>query len=106
MAAGIIALVYGTIMSAGGVIAYKRIGSRASLIGGAVIGGLADIGGVFLLLGMPSGRGIALLGAVVATLFFGWSVSRAILAEGGHVGRPAGLAALSIVTAALLLWTA
>jgi uncharacterized membrane protein (UPF0136 family) len=103
--AAIWALAYGTIMSAGGVFAYKRIGSRPSLIGGAVIGGIADIGGIFMLLGMPTGRGIALLAAVLATLFFGWSLSRAMLTE-GRVARPAALAALSIVTAAILLWTA
>lgn len=91
-------------MSAGGAFAYRRRKSRPSLIGGAVIGGLADVGGVLLLLGMPEGRGIALMAALLATLFFGWSLSRAILAAGSP-GRPAGLAALSLVTAVLLLWT-
>jgi uncharacterized membrane protein (UPF0136 family) len=104
LVAAIIALVYGTIMAAGGAFAYRRIGSKASLIGGAVIGGIADVGGAFLLLGMPEGRGIAMLSAILATLFFGWSLSRAILTE-GRVGRPAGLAALSLVTVVLLLWT-
>jgi uncharacterized membrane protein (UPF0136 family) len=104
-AAALCAVIYGLVMIAGGVFAYRRVGSKPSLAGGGVTGGLALLGGAIMLGGSASGRGIALLGAVLAALFFGWSLSRAML-TGKKIGRPAGLLLLSVATAAVLRWAA
>ncbi len=101
--AAIWALVYGAAMTVGGVFAHRRVGSVPSLVGGTVLGGLAEIGGVMMLVGLPAGRGIALLGSVLAALFFGWSLSRAILNQRSK-GRAGGLFALSVATVAVLVW--
>lgn len=90
-------------MIAGGTLAYKRVKSRASLIGGLVVGGFAVLGALGMFAGMPSGRGIAMLGSVLAVLFFGWSLSRGILEE-KKVVRPAALLALSVAETAVLVW--
>jgi uncharacterized membrane protein (UPF0136 family) len=97
------AVAYGLLMIAGGVFAFRRVGSVPSLAGGGVTGGLALLGGAMMLGGSPAGRGVALAGAALAALFFGWSLSRAIL-TGKKAGRPAGLLVLSAAAAAVLLW--
>jgi len=97
------AVIYGLLMVAGGVFAFRRVGSVPSLAGGGVTGGLALLGGAMMMAGASTGRGLALLGAVLAALFFGWSLSRAML-TGKKLGRPAGLFVLSVATAAVLLW--
>jgi uncharacterized membrane protein (UPF0136 family) len=102
---GILTILYGVIMAVGGAMAYVRVRSTPSLIGGSVIGALAVIGGAMLTGGNPTGRGIALAGAVLASLFFGWSLSTAIRSEGSVIGRPAVLLTLSLAVAALLVAT-
>ena len=102
---GIVTMVYGAAMAAGGTAAWRRVGSLPSLIGGLTIGALALIGGGLMLGGNESGRAMALLGAVLATLFFGWSLSGAIRADDGPRARPAILFAVSFVVSAMLLAT-
>ncbi len=97
------ALLYGAVMLAGGVMGYRKAGSVPSLIGGGVIGGLALLGGALMLSGTVDGRGLALLGATIAILFFGWTLSRGILNR-TKVARPGLLLALSAVTAGILVW--
>lgn len=99
------AVIYGLVMIAGGVFAFRRVGSVPSLAGGGVTGGLALLGGAMMLGGAASGRGVALAGAGFAALFFAWSLARALMA-GKKVGRPAGLLGLSLAAAAVLLWAA
>ena len=99
------AVAYGVMMIAGGFFAYRRVGSLPSLVGGLVTGGLATLGGTMMLSGTPAGRGVAVLGAVLAALFFAWSLSRGML-SGQKLGRPAALLALSVAAAAVLLWSA
>ena len=97
-------LLYSLPIAGGGWAGWRLAGSRPSLLGGALVGGLALIGSLLMFGGNPDGRGIALLGAVLAVLFFGWRVSRGIL-ERGPIGRPAGILALSALEIAVLLLT-
>jgi len=99
------ALLYGIAMIAGGLLGFRRAGSRPSLIGGLVVGGFSILGAIGMFGGTVSGRGIALLGASLAVLFFGWTLSRAILNE-KRVHRPLALLVASVLTAAVVLWGA
>ena len=54
--------------------------------------------------GVEAGRGIALLAAVLAVLFFGWRISRGVL-ERKPLGRAGGILALSALEVAVLLLT-
>jgi uncharacterized membrane protein (UPF0136 family) len=101
----LVAVAYGLLMIAGGVFAYRRIGSVPSLVGGGATGGLALLGGAMMLGGSQVGRPVALAGAGLAALFFAWSLVRAV-ATGKKAGRPAGLLALSVAAAAVLIWAA
>jgi hypothetical protein len=56
-----------------------------------------------MLSGSANGRGLALLGATIAILFFGWSLSRGILSR-TRLARPVALLALSLATAGILVW--
>jgi uncharacterized membrane protein (UPF0136 family) len=100
-----VTILYGALLGGGGLLAWRRIRSLPSLLGGTVLGGLAIAGGLLLLGGGEIGRGLALLAAVLATLFFGWSLSGALRSEEPRVIRPAALFAVSLVEAALLVAT-
>lgn len=97
-------LFYAFVMGGGGWAGWRLARSRPSLLGGALVGGLALIGSLLMFGGNPAGRGTALLGAVLAVLFSGWRASRGIL-EREPVGRPAGILALSGLEVAVLLLT-
>jgi len=99
---GVVATIYGLLMITGGVMGYRLAGSRASLIGGSVIGGLASIGGVMLFAGIETGRGIAVFASVGAAMYFGWAMSRSMLMS-RPVSRVARLLALSVAAAAVLI---
>lgn len=98
------ALFYGLLMIAGGTIAFRRVKSTPSLIGGLVVGAFCILGAFAMFAGSASGRGIALLGTMLAVLFFGWSLSRGILEEEKKVARPVILLALSVLETGVLLW--
>lgn len=100
----VLTLFYALVMGGGGWAGWRFARSRPSLVGGALVGGLALIGSLLMFGGNPAGRGIALLGAVLAVLFFGWRVSRGIL-ERRPVGRSLGILALSALEVAALLLT-
>ena len=97
-------LLYALAMGGGGWAGWRLARSRPSLLGGALVGGLALVGSLLMFGGNPAGRGIALLGAVLAVIFFGWRVSRGIL-EREPVGRALGILALSALEVAVLLLT-
>ena len=99
------AIAYGAAMLMGGVMGYRRAGSKPSLLGGLIIGGLALVGGLIMLGGTESGRSMALLGAMMAVLLFGWTLSRGILSHGKGTARAGGLLALSMLTVWIMLWT-
>lgn len=100
--AAVVGIAYGLAMIAGGIAGYRLAGSRPSLIGGSVIGGLALIGGVMMLAGSAAGRGIVLVVSIFAALFFGWSLSRGVLAR-KPVTRLLRLLVLSLVVATILI---
>jgi uncharacterized membrane protein (UPF0136 family) len=102
--AAVVGAAYGLAMIAGGVAGYRLAQSRASLIGGSVIGGLALIGSGMMLAGSDAGRGIALIASIGASLFFGWTLSRGVLSE-KPVTRAARLLVLSLVVAAILVFS-
>ena len=102
--AALFTIAYGLAMGGGGYAGFRLAGSIPSLVGGGLIGLLAIAGGVLMLFGDESGRGPALLGAVVAILFFGWKLSQAILNR-QPVGRAGGIFALSLVEVVVLMAT-
>jgi uncharacterized membrane protein (UPF0136 family) len=102
--AAVVGAAYGLAMIAGGVAGYRLAQSRASLIGGSVIGGLALIGSGMMLAGSDAGRGIALIASIGASLFFGWTLSRGVLTK-APVTRAARLLVLSLVVAAILVYS-
>jgi uncharacterized membrane protein (UPF0136 family) len=98
----LVTLLYGFAMAGGGFAGYRRAGSVPSLAGGAGIGGLALLGGLLMFFGNETGRGLALFGAVLAILFFGWKLSRGILNR-QPVGRAGGILAISLLEVSVLL---
>ena len=100
--AALFTVFYGLAMAGGGYLGYRRASSTPSLVGGLVIGALALVGGFAMLGGNVSGRGFAMLGAVLAALFFGWRSSQAILNQ-RPVGRSVGILALSAVEIFVLI---
>jgi uncharacterized membrane protein (UPF0136 family) len=96
-------ILYGVAMAAGGVAAWRRVGSLPSLVGGLAIGALAVAGGAMMLAGSEAGRGVAVLGSIFATLFFGWTLSVALREEERPQARPAILFATGLVVSAMLL---
>lgn len=96
-------LVYGALLLVGGVMGYQRAGSRPSLIAGLGLGGVVLIGSVMLLVGNEGGRGLALFGVVVATLFFGFRLSSSLRTEDRSPARAALLFVLGIAAAATLV---
>ena len=90
-------------MLVGGYMGYRKAGSRPSLIGGLVIGGLALYGAMSMFGGNETGRGIALLSSVIAMLFFGWKVSRAVLG-GERSTRALGIFLASAAEVAVLVF--
>ena len=95
-------LVYGLGLAGGGYVGYRRAGSLPSLIGGGVVGGLAILGSVIMFSGRASGRGLALLGASLAILFFGWQLSQGLL-QRRPLGRTTGILAFSLAEVAVLI---
>ena len=101
----ILTMVYGAAMAGGGTAAWRRVGSVPSLVGGLVIGALTLAGGAMMLTGNEMGRSVAILGAVFATLFFGWSLSEALRGDDRARARPAILFTASLAVSAMLLFT-
>ena len=101
----ILTMIYGAAMAAGGTAAWRRAGSLPSLIGGLAIGALALAGGAMMMGGNEAGRGVALLGSIFASLFFGWSLSGALRADDKARARPAILFGVSVAVTALLVAT-
>jgi hypothetical protein len=95
---GLIALFYGVLLAWGGWNGYQASGNRFLLIGGGGLGGLAALGGLLMILGLAAGQGLALLAIILATLYFGWSLSDAIRLE-----RPAARTALITAGGAAVL---
>lgn len=89
------ALAYGGWLVWSGWSRHRLTGQKPPLIGAGVVGGLAALGGLIMLLGADAGRGIALMGALLGTLFFGWMLSRAIV-DGTPTMRDFALLAIGV----------
>jgi hypothetical protein len=99
----LIALVYGIVLAFTAWREGRRTGHPLPGVGGGVLGGAAAGGGLLLAAGHEAGRGLALLAAVAGSLFFGWMVSRAVLAGGGSIRRWLGALLASLATTAVLV---
>jgi uncharacterized membrane protein (UPF0136 family) len=100
MTAAVTALIYGLLVLAGGVVGFKKAGSRPSLIAGIVSMALLLVAAVLLFSGRSSGAYLAIFVCAALLIFFGmrWMKNRRFM--------PSGL--MSLVSAAallLLLWT-
>jgi uncharacterized membrane protein (UPF0136 family) len=96
----IISLLYGGLVLAGGVVGYRKAGSRPSLIAGIASDALMSVAALLLFLGNRLGLALALGVAALLLLFFGFRWFK------GRKFMPAGMMALSSAsTLLLLLWT-
>jgi uncharacterized membrane protein (UPF0136 family) len=96
----VLSLVYGNLVLAGGIVGYRKAGSRPSLIAGVASDALMCLAAVLLFFG---NRGGLFLGVGVAALLLLFFVVRWL--KGGRF-MPAGLMVLSsALTLLLLLWT-
>ena len=95
--AAVTALVYGALVLAGGIMGFKKAGSRPSLVAGIASQALLLLAALLLFLGRSSGAYLAMLVAAVLLVFFGmrWMKHRKFM--------PAGLMSLASVAALLLL---
>jgi len=96
-------LLYAVSMGGGGWAGWRFARSLPSLLGGVVVGGLALVGSLLMFNGNETGRGMALLGAVLAALFFGWRISQGVLRRQSF-GRAGGILFLSLLEVAVLLF--
>ena len=93
-------LVYGVLVLAGGVLGYRKAGSRPSLIAGTSSGIAMLISAILLQRSNAAGLWLGLAVTAALLLFFGmrWLKGRKFM--------PAGLMALASVAAlALLIWS-
>jgi hypothetical protein len=98
------AVAYGTMLVVLGRRHLREPRRRRPAAAAVVLGCLAALGGVLLLLGLASGRGIALLPAVIVFLVVGWWIAQGLLQEEpAGLARPVLLLAASGVVAALLV---
>ena len=98
--AGEVALVYGGLVLAGGLIGYLTAGSVASVVAGAVFGVLLMSAGAALLKGKMIGLYGGLALAALLTAFFGYRFWQ------GGVFMPSGvMAALSLAAVVVFLIT-
>jgi len=97
MEIGIVLIVYGVIVTAGGAMGFRMAGSRVSLIMGCVSGLMLDLSGVMVLLGKTGGAyfGMGVTGALVLVFAMRYAKTRKMM--------PAGMMlAVSVVVAAIL----
>jgi len=98
------AIAYGTMLVLLGRRHLREPKRRLPATAAIALGCLAVAGGVLLALGVASGRGIALLPAVLVFLVVGWWIAQGLLQEApSGLGRPAALLAASGIVAALLV---
>lgn len=99
--AGTVAVVYGILVAAGGIIGYARAGSRASLVMGGLFGLLLAITGAAALRGWAAGIPVAAALTGVLTVFFGYRFMQTGAFMPGGVMGLLSLAALLVLLLAL-----
>jgi len=98
------AVAYGTLLVLIGRAHFREPRRRVPAAAGVGLGGLMVLGGLLLLLGSASGRGIALLSTVIVLLIVGWWIAQGLLQEEPQgLARPAALLAAGGLVAALLV---
>ena len=97
MAIAIVLLVYGLITEVGGVMGYVKARSKASLLAGAVCGGLLMIAGVLMLAGMAWAfwLGFAMNMALIVIFGMRYAETQAVMPTGVMLG-------ISVVVAGVL----
>jgi uncharacterized membrane protein (UPF0136 family) len=100
MLAALTSVIYGSFVLAGGIVGYRKAGSRASLLAGLVSEALLLLAAMLIFSGNPLGLKLAMSVAAMLLVFFAmrWLKGRKFM--------PAGLMVLSsAVTLALLAWS-
>jgi uncharacterized membrane protein (UPF0136 family) len=97
-------LIYGLVIFGGGIMGYIAAKSVPSLIAGGLLGLAAVIGAIFLFMGRPVGKQVALVATILVGAFFGFQLIKGITAGGGVSGRAGGILALSITEILILLF--
>jgi uncharacterized membrane protein (UPF0136 family) len=95
-------LLYGLIITIGGIMGYISAKSLPSLISGGILGVTAIIGGVLLFSGKTSGKWIGIVSAILVGAFFGIQLIKALSSD-ANIGRASGILILSIVVIIILL---
>jgi len=98
--ATLICIFYGALVLFGGILGYRKAGSKPSLLAGTLSGIAMLIAALLLFRGHPNGLRLALGVTALLSVFFGmrWLKGRKFM--------PAGLLALSSALAlALLIWS-
>ena len=91
---------YGILVLFGGVVGYRKAGSRPSLVAGTVSGAAMLVSAILLMRASPAGLSLALAATLLLLLFFGMRWLR------GRKFMPAGLMTLaSALALALLIWS-
>jgi uncharacterized membrane protein (UPF0136 family) len=97
----VLLLIYGLLVAAGGVVGYRRTGSRASLVGGYRAGGAIVIAAVLALSGQRAGFWLGLLFAAFLALFFAYRLVKTRRAMPGAPMVVLSLAAILLCLSAL-----
>ena len=100
MLAALTSVIYGSFVLAGGIVGYRKAGSRASLLAGLVSEALLLLAAMLIFSGNPLGGKLAMAVAALLLIFFAmrWLKGRKFM--------PAGLMVLSSAIAlALLVWS-
>jgi uncharacterized membrane protein (UPF0136 family) len=94
----ITSILYGALVFIGGWMGFKKAGSRASLVSGAVAEALLLVAAVLALTGRDAGAKLAMAVAFVLLAFFGYRFAR------GRKFMPAGLMVIASFAALALIY--
>ncbi len=76
MGEGILLIIYGSLVEAGGIIGFLKAKSRPSLISGLASGVVLTISGIAALLGATTGSYVGLFVTVLVCALFSWRFAR------------------------------
>ena len=98
----LITLIYGLIITAGGIMGYVMAKSVPSLISGGILGIVAIIGAILIYLGKPYGKTVALIAAILVGMFFGFQLLKGLAAD-APVSRATAIFTLSVIEIMVLM---
>jgi len=94
-------LVYGLLISFGGIMGYVVSGSKPSLISGLIAGLTLIVGSILMRYIQSVGLIITIFMTILIILFFAWKLFQAISGD-SSIGRPVGILILSFAELAVL----